>query len=57
MPGYMDVTLYLAVPLVAYEGILSEPIGQAVRRDFNLNLVVFDPETEEVVRWIPGKQS
>lgn len=44
--------LYMAVPLSAYRGILSEPIGQVIRKREAIKLMVFDPETEEIVQWI-----
>lgn len=44
--------LYMAVPEVAYNGILSEPIGQTIIRKAELRLIVFDPELEEIVQWI-----
>lgn len=45
--------LFLAVPEAAYNGILSEDIGQAVIRKADIHLVVFNPELEEIVQWIP----
>jgi hypothetical protein len=44
--------LYMAVPLAAYQGILSENIGLLVRRKADLKLMVFDPVSEELVTWI-----
>ena len=45
--------LYLAVPDYAQEGILSEPIGEMLVRKHNIRLMVFNPDTEEVVTWKP----
>jgi hypothetical protein len=45
--------LYLAVPLAAYEGILSELIGYELIRQLHIKIVLFDPEREEIARWIP----
>ncbi len=47
-----DVNLILAIPVSAYDGIFSEPIGETVRTTYNIKLAVFDPETEEIVKWI-----
>lgn len=47
-----DRPLFLAVPPEVYNGILSEPLGRLAVVGVNLRLVVFDPETREVVRWI-----
>ncbi|MBA3869637.1 MAG: fatty-acid synthase [Anaerolineae bacterium] len=47
-----NAQLILAIPLLAYNGIFSEPIGEVIRQTFNLKLAVFDPETEEIIQWI-----
>jgi len=44
--------LYLAVPLEAYQGILSEPIGQILIEQVKIKLVIFVPENEEIIEWI-----
>ena len=44
--------LVLAIPAVAYDGIFSEAIGETVQSTFDLKLVVYDPDTEEIVKWI-----
>jgi hypothetical protein len=48
-----DTPLYLAVPVEAYNGILTETVGRQVLHDNQVNLLVFDPKTEEIVKWIP----
>jgi hypothetical protein len=48
----IDLPLYMAVPDAAYRGILSEEIGQQTLRHNRVRLLVFDPEREEIVRWI-----
>ena len=48
-----NIPLYLAVPILAYNGILTEVIGQQVLQDNQVRLLVFDPESEEIVKWIP----
>ncbi len=45
--------LYLAVPDYAEEGILSEPIGELLIRKYGIRLLVYRPNTEEVVEWKP----
>lgn len=48
-----NTPLYLAAPVMAYNGILSEEIArQIVERD-SIRLLIFDPEAEEIVQWIP----
>jgi hypothetical protein len=51
--GITDMPLFLAVPKAAYDGILSEPLGQATLHQSGVSLMVFDPEREEIVEWIP----
>jgi len=46
-------TLYLAVPTYAQDGILSEPLGELLVRKHSVRLLVYHPETEEVVAWKP----
>jgi len=44
--------LYMAVPKAAYQGILSEAVGQQTLQQNAVKLLVFDPEAEEIVVWI-----
>jgi XisH protein len=48
-----DIPLYLAVTQAAYQGILSEKIGKLAIGGAHIALMVFDPEREEMVEWIP----
>lgn len=52
---FIEITtpLYLAVPGVAYDGILSEEIGQQAIAKAGISLIVFDPIKEEITQWIP----
>lgn len=45
--------LYMAVPAEAFQGILGEEIGRQAMRKAQIRVIVFDPEQEEIVRWIP----
>ena len=45
-------TLFLGVPARVHDSLLSEPLGQLVAADVRLRVLVFDPERQEVVRWI-----
>jgi len=47
-----DRALYLAVPSFAYDGILSEPLGQLLVRKEHLKLIVFEETKERVRQWI-----
>jgi hypothetical protein len=46
-----DRRLYMAVEGEVYNGILSEPLGQAMLAEFGIALLVYDPDTRRVVRW------
>jgi hypothetical protein len=43
--------LYLAIPRAAFNGIISEPLGRQYVEHHNVQLLVFDPETEEIIQW------
>jgi len=46
-------TLYLAVREATYFAIFEEPVGQLLIHDQHLRLIVFRPDQEEVIQWIP----
>lgn len=48
----IETQLYMAVPVEAFNGILSEEIGQQVIQRANIHLVVFDPYEEAIAQWI-----
>lgn len=45
--------LYLAIPYTVYVDIFEEPLGRLLREDYQLNLLIFDIDSEEIVQWIP----
>jgi hypothetical protein len=45
--------LYLAINLTVFRDIFSEEIGQLLLRRTDLQLIVFNQKTEEIVQWIP----
>lgn len=47
-----DRVLFLAIPDDAAT-LFDDPLGLLVLEDFELQVIVFDPIQEEVVRWIP----
>lgn len=47
-----DRKLFLAIPGEAYDGILSEQLGQLTLARVGPRLLVFDPVGRRVVRWI-----
>lgn len=48
-----DRELFLAVSILAYDGIFSEPLGQLMVETYTLRLLVFDDITRKVLQWIP----
>jgi hypothetical protein len=48
-----DRTLYLAVKNTTFITTFEEPVGKLLIETENLNLIVFNPETEVITRWIP----
>lgn len=45
--------LYLAIPNVAYVDVFEEPLGKLIIEDYQLNLLIFDVNLEEILQWIP----
>lgn len=50
-------TLFLAVPDPVLQDLFDEPIGQLLVKDQALHLLGYDPEQEELTRWIPWRMS
>src|SRR5262245_33940113 len=44
-------TLFLAVPMTVFSGILQESIARPVLTDLSVRLIAFDPELEVIVQW------
>ena len=47
-----DRTLYLAIRQAVYRDLFEEPIGQILLKNKRVRLVIFNPETKEIVEWI-----
>jgi hypothetical protein len=47
-----DRFLYLAVPISAAEGVLNSELGRVTLEDYRLRLLVFDPDKEQIAKWI-----
>ncbi|MCC5648290.1 XisH family protein [Nostoc sp. XA013] len=43
--------LYLAVPLNTYNDFLNKPFIKTIIQGSQINLIVYDVETEEIIRW------
>lgn len=48
-----DRVLYLAIRKMVYLEVFEEPIGSILLENDRIRLIVFNPKTEEVVKWIP----
>jgi hypothetical protein len=46
-------TLYLAIRDNVFITLFEEPIGTLLIESENLKLLVFNPETERIIQWIP----
>lgn len=44
--------LYIAVPIHAYEGIFSKPVGKMAVTKLQMKLIVYDVTGKEKLRWI-----
>ena len=44
--------LYLAIPIDPYRSIFQDPLGELLVQEERLALIVFDPSTGEISRWI-----
>lgn len=45
-------TLYLAIPIAAYESFFQRDLPQASVRQYQVKLIVYDPVDEVIVKWI-----
>lgn len=45
--------LYLAVRREAYDELFNDPADNSLLREDGIKLLVFEPETMEIVQWIP----
>jgi XisH protein len=48
-----DRRLYLAIPIKVVADLFQEPIGQLLLKRERVRLLVFDPDSEAIVQWIP----
>ncbi|AFZ06207.1 XisH protein [Oscillatoria nigro-viridis PCC 7112] len=49
-----DRKLYLAITQSVFSELLSEPLGQIIRADYQVCLIVFAEQNEEIVQWEPS---
>jgi hypothetical protein len=49
----IDIPLYIALPQAAYQDIIQHILGQEMLARYPIPLLVFDPNTEEIVQWMP----
>lgn len=44
--------LFLAIREAVYHDLFEEPIGEVLLEDYPIKLLVFDPQTEEIIKWV-----
>jgi hypothetical protein len=49
-----DRVLYLAVPKEVLLEVFEEPIGQLFLKNHRVRLIIFGPQQEVIVKWIPA---
>jgi hypothetical protein len=50
-------SLYLPVTETAFIDVFDSDLGQLLREDYAIHLVLFDPHTEVIVRWTDSTSS
>ena len=45
--------LYLAIPIEAYEAFFLTQFGKFATEHHQLNLVIYEPESEVILEWLP----
>ena len=45
--------LYLAIREAVFASVFEEPIGEILLENHRVRLIVFNPQTEVIVKWIP----
>jgi hypothetical protein len=48
-----DRELFLAIDVEVYDELFMEPIGQLLLNNRRVRLIVFEPFTETIRKWIP----
>ena len=48
---YPEYTLYLAIPLSAYDSFFQLPFVQTTIEQYQLKLVIYMPEQQEIIKW------
>ncbi len=48
-----DRVLHLAVREAVFVAVFEEPIGEVLLENHRVRLIVFDPQAEVIVKWIP----
>ena len=48
-----DRKLYLAVPKDILQNVFVEPLGELLMKNHLAQVMGFDPQTDEIIKWIP----
>ncbi|MGH9846243.1 MAG: element excision factor XisH family protein [Blastocatellia bacterium] len=49
---YPERTLYMAVSKAVFESIFAEMLGALMIETMNIRMIVFDPHTQRITKWI-----
>lgn len=49
---YPERILYMAVSKAAFESIFAETLGSLMIETMNIRMIVFDPHTQRIIKWI-----
>jgi hypothetical protein len=52
-----DRIMYLAVPNTVQETVFQQPYGQLIRERLNVKLLIYEPDEERIVTWMPKPAS
>ena len=47
-----DRELFLAIRKTVYEQIFTDPIVESLIQEERIKIIVFDPATQEIVKWL-----
>ncbi len=48
-------TLFFAVTVDTFSEVFTDPFGEMIRREEELNFIIFDPVKKEIVQWLRAK--
>jgi hypothetical protein len=49
------MTLFFAVTVDTFSEVFTDLFGEMIRREEELNFIIFDPTKKEIVQWLRAK--